>query len=56
MVMVYDGEDYLNLGYDNLVSWSEDGNLLLDFGYYWVSIDGQPFPFLRILPMKKRVP
>ena len=31
VVMVYDGEDYLNLGYDNLVSWSEDGNLLLDF-------------------------
>ena len=45
VVMVYDGEDYLNLGYDNLVSWSEDGNLLLDFGYYWVSIDGQPVPF-----------
>ena len=36
-----DGEGYLNLGLDNLYDFDEDGNLLPDLDYTWLTIDGQ---------------
>lgn len=42
--VVYE-DGYLELGNDNVTSWSESGNLLVDFDYTWVSIDGQPVAF-----------
>ncbi|MBQ7774592.1 MAG: hypothetical protein IJ379_01600, partial [Lachnospiraceae bacterium] len=44
-VMAYYEDGYLDLGNDNLEMWSDEGNLVLDFDYYWVSIDGNPVAF-----------
>ena len=36
-----DGEGYLDLGLDNLYDFDEDGKLLPDLDYTWLTIDGQ---------------
>lgn len=40
-----DGEGYYDLGSDNAEIWTDDGDLLLDFDYTWVSINGHIVPF-----------
>lgn len=44
-VMAYYEDGYLDLGTDNLAVWTEEGNLLLDFDYYWLCINGNPIAF-----------
>lgn len=44
-VMIGYEDGSLDLGNDNITSWTEDGNLLLDFDYTWVSVDGIPVAF-----------
>lgn len=45
-VMIDDhGRGYWDLGSDNAEIWTDDGDLLLDFDYMWVSINGHIVPF-----------
>ena len=44
-VMLDDGEGYVDLGCDNYYEVDEDGDLMLDFDYYWVALDGMIVPF-----------
>jgi len=45
---VDDGEGYLDLGRDNVYEFDEDGDLIADFDYYWVAINGQIVPFMAV--------
>lgn len=43
---MYSYEDgYIDLGSDNVLSFSDEGNLIIDFDRTWVCIDGHPAPF-----------
>lgn len=44
-VYVDDGEGYIDLGYDNTWETDDDGDLIVDFDYSWVAVDGQVVPF-----------
>ncbi len=44
-VMLDDGEGYIDLGSDNVYEFDEDGDLMIEFDYTWVSIDGHTVPF-----------
>lgn len=44
-VYLDDGEGYLDLGCDNVYTWDEDGDLLVDFDYSWIALNGQIVPF-----------
>lgn len=44
-VFLDDGEGYLDLGLDNVSEFDDDGDLMVDFDYYWVSLNGQNVPF-----------
>lgn len=44
-VFVDDGECYIDLGMDNVYEFDDDGDLLVDFDYTWVALDGQIVPF-----------
>lgn len=44
-VFVDDGEGYIDLGMDNAYEFDEDGDLIVDFDYTWVALDGQIVPF-----------
>ena len=48
-VYIDDGEGYLGLGWDNVYTFDEDENeLLVDFDYTWVCLDGQVVPFYAV--------
>ncbi len=44
-VFLDDGEGYIDMGLDNIYEFDEDGDLLVEFDYTWVSIDGQNVAF-----------
>ncbi len=44
-VLVDDGEGYIDLGSDNVYEFDDDGDLLVEFDYTWVSIDGNTVPY-----------
>jgi hypothetical protein len=44
-VYIDDGEGYIDIGYDNVCEFDDDGDLMVDFDYYWVALDGQIVPF-----------
>ncbi|MBR2812401.1 MAG: hypothetical protein IKD69_13575 [Solobacterium sp.] len=41
-VWVDDGSGYIDLGADNVYSFTDDGDLLIDYDGMWVAIEGQP--------------
>ena len=43
-----DGEGYIFLGSDNVYQFDKDGDLLMDFDYTWVALDGQIVTFFAI--------
>ena len=44
-VFVDDGEGFIDLGMDNVTSFDSDGDLIVDFDYTWVTLDGHFVPF-----------
>lgn len=44
-VFVDDGEGFIDLGMDNVTSFDSDGDLIVDFDYTWVTLDGHIVPF-----------
>ncbi len=40
-----DGEGYIDLGTDNVWSCDDNGNLIVEFDYTWVAVNGQIVPF-----------
>lgn len=44
-VYLDDGEGYVDLGSDNYYEVDEDNDLIVDFDYYWVALDGMVVPF-----------
>lgn len=44
-VLLDDGEGYIDLGSDNMYEIDEDGDLLIEFDYTWVTLDGHTVPF-----------
>lgn len=44
-VLLDDGDGYVDLGSDNVYEFDRDGDLLIEFDYTWVSLDGNIVPF-----------
>lgn len=44
-VLLDDGEGYIDLGSDNVYEFDRDGDLLIEFDYTWVALDGNIVPF-----------
>ncbi len=44
-VLLDDGEGYIDLGSDNVFNFDEDGDLMVEFDYTWVAIDGVTVPY-----------
>ena len=44
-VLLDDGEGFIDLGRDNVYDFDEDGDLIADFDYYWIALDGITVPF-----------
>ncbi len=44
-LLLDDGEGYIDLGSDNVYEFDEDGDLIVDFDYTWVTLDGHTVPF-----------
>ncbi len=44
-VLLDTGEDYVDLGSDNVYQFDDDGDLIVDFDYTWVALDGHIVPF-----------
>jgi hypothetical protein len=44
-VFVDDGEGYIDLGGDNVYDLDENDDLIVEFDYLWVAIDGQAVPY-----------
>ncbi len=44
-VLLDDGEGYIDLGSDNMYEFDRDGDLLIEFDYTWVTLDGYTVPF-----------
>ena len=44
-VFVDDGEGYIDLGQDDVYDYDEDGDLIADFDYTWVTLSGQTAVF-----------
>lgn len=40
-VFADDGEGFIDLGADGIYEFDDDGDLLVQFDYYWVALDGQ---------------
>ncbi len=40
-----DGEGYIDLGSDNVYTFDDDGDLLIEFDYTWVTLDGHTVPY-----------
>jgi hypothetical protein len=43
-----DGEGYVEMGADAFYRFDDDGDLIVDYDYTWVAIDGQIVPFYSI--------
>ena len=43
-----DGEGFIDLGYDNIYQFDDDGNLVADEGKYWLAINGQVVPYYHL--------
>lgn len=41
-VFVDDGEGYIDLGADSIYNFDQDGDLLIEFNYTWVALNGYP--------------
>ncbi|MFI3213367.1 MAG: clostripain-related cysteine peptidase [Eubacteriales bacterium] len=44
-VLLDDGEGYIDLGSDNVYEFDNDGDLIIEFDYTWVTLDGHTVPF-----------
>lgn len=44
-VFLDDGSGYIDLGMDNVYDFDDDGNLIVDFDYTWVALNGIIVPF-----------
>lgn len=44
-VYIDDGEGYLELGYDDCYEFDDDGDLIIDFDYQWMSLNGMYVPY-----------
>lgn len=44
-VFLDDGKGYIDLGLDNIFSWTDDGALIGEYDNYWVSLDNQPVAY-----------
>ena len=46
-VQVYldDGEGYIDVGLDKVYEFDDDSDLMVDFDYYWIALDGQNVPY-----------
>ncbi|MFI3312670.1 MAG: clostripain-related cysteine peptidase [Eubacteriales bacterium] len=44
-VLLDDGNQYVDLGSDNVYEFDDDGDLLVAFDYTWVTLDGHTVPF-----------
>ncbi len=44
-VFYFDGEGYLDLGLDNIFSFTEDGDLIGSYDGTWIAIDNQPVAY-----------
>lgn len=44
-VYLDDGEGYIDVGLDNVYEFDDDGDLMVDFDYYWMALDGQNVPY-----------
>jgi hypothetical protein len=44
-VLIDDGEGYIDLGFDNIYTFDEVGDLVVEFDYTWITIDGETVPF-----------
>ncbi len=44
-VLLDDGEGYIDLGSDNMYEFDDEGDLLIEFDYTWVTLDGHTVPF-----------
>lgn len=44
-VFLDDGEGYIDLGKDDVYSFDDDGDMIADFNYYWLSLNGQFAPY-----------
>lgn len=44
-VFLDDGEGYIDLGNDDAVTFGDEGELMIDFDYTWVALDGNIVPF-----------
>lgn len=44
-VMLDDGEGYIDLGSDNVCVFDDDNDLIVDFDYTWLTIEGVSAPF-----------
>ncbi len=44
-VLLDDGEGYIDLGSDNVYEFDDDGDLLIEFDYTWVTLDGHTVPY-----------
>ena len=43
-----DGEGFIDLGYDQIYNFDEDGNLVADEGKHWLAINGQIVPYYHL--------
>lgn len=44
-VMLEDGDGYYDLGEDELYQFDDDGDLLVEYDYKWVTLNGQTVPY-----------
>ncbi len=44
-VLLDDGEGYIDLGSDHMYAFNEAGELIVEFDYTWVALDGEIVPF-----------
>ena len=47
-VYLDDGSGYINLGLDNVLSYDDDGDLILDYPGDWIALNGQVVPYYLI--------
>lgn len=44
-VMLKDEDGFIDLGQDDIYEFDEDGNLIIDYDYYWVALNGIIVPY-----------
>lgn len=47
-VFLDDGEGFIDLGLDNIMEWTDDGELLMEYDGTWLSLNGQIVPYYLI--------